>query len=109
MVARCNECRSENVIKAGFDWRDRARRQRYRCKDCGKLFVMDELATKEQLKTLAGYVRKGIKISDYCNDLGIHAERRQDMTEKQADTLIKCIETALATVPLATPDGGKVA
>lgn len=39
MVTQCNECGSENVVKAGFAWRNRKKVQRFRCKDCGKVFA----------------------------------------------------------------------
>jgi transposase-like protein len=96
MVTRCNECQSTNVVKAGFDYRARQKVQRYRCKDCKKLFVIEEPITAEQLEALAKYARKGIKISELCQDLAIQAKRRQDMTQKQADLLIKCIEATTA-------------
>lgn len=42
MPVKCNECESENVVKAGFVWRKRKKVQRYRCKDCGKVFAPEE-------------------------------------------------------------------
>ncbi len=42
MEVKCNECGSGDVIKAGHDYRQRKRVQRYRCKTCKKLFVWDD-------------------------------------------------------------------
>lgn len=36
---KCDVCTSINVIKAGKGWRASTQHQRYRCKDCGKLFM----------------------------------------------------------------------
>ena len=47
MVIKCTDCNSDNVIKAGFDWKDRKRVQRYRCKNCGKVFVPKDEPPKE--------------------------------------------------------------
>ena len=45
---RCPECNSEKVVKAGKEWRKRERVQRYRCKECGRLFVEGGKDTESQ-------------------------------------------------------------
>jgi len=38
---KCSECGSDEVIKAGWNWRNRKKDvQRYRCNKCGKVFVL---------------------------------------------------------------------
>lgn len=47
---RCTECGSSNYIKAGLGWRNREKNvQRYRCKDCGKVFVLKNGKVKEKI------------------------------------------------------------
>lgn len=48
-MIKCDECGSENVIKAGKQWRVvsknpsiREKRQAFRCKNCGKIFIPKE-------------------------------------------------------------------
>lgn len=42
-MVKCDECGSENNLKSGKEWRKRKKNiQRYRCKDCGKLFRIEE-------------------------------------------------------------------
>jgi transposase-like protein len=39
-MAKCNKCGSTKNIKAGLGWRKGKRDvQRYRCLDCGKIFL----------------------------------------------------------------------
>lgn len=40
---KCPECQSERITKAGFNWRKRERVQRYRCQNCGKLFIDNQV------------------------------------------------------------------
>ncbi len=38
---QCNRCGSTNHTKAGWGWRRGVKNvQKYRCKDCGKIFVL---------------------------------------------------------------------
>jgi transposase-like protein len=44
-MVKCTKCGAENNIKTGFQWRKGKRDvQRYRCKECGKVFVLKDQA-----------------------------------------------------------------
>jgi transposase-like protein len=46
---KCTKCGSTNHIKAGWGWRNgRKDVQKYRCKTCGKVFVLPETNPAEQ-------------------------------------------------------------
>ncbi len=57
-MVKCNECGSENVIKAGHNvWRVidkkkhlRHRVQKWQCNDCGKRFTVDDSAGQGNTK-----------------------------------------------------------
>lgn len=47
-IIKCNKCGSTDVYKAGLDWRGGKRTaQRYRCRNCGKIFVDGIIPTGE--------------------------------------------------------------
>ena len=48
LEVKCTECNSIDVTKAGLGWRSRVKNvQRYRCKQCGKVFVIKNGKAKE--------------------------------------------------------------
>ena len=52
-MVSCPECKSQELNKAGFSWRARARIQRYRCLSCGMVFSEAEpvkVTTKKGVK-----------------------------------------------------------
>ncbi len=46
---KCNRCGSMNYTKAGWAWRQGIKSvQRYRCRDCGKIYVLSNGNTKNK-------------------------------------------------------------
>ena len=43
----CKHCKSENTVKFGFDYRASGKIQRWRCKDCFRLTIQNEVQTTE--------------------------------------------------------------
>ena len=44
---KCNRCNSTDYIKAGWGWRNGMKNvQKYRCRKCGKIYVMHDSGDK---------------------------------------------------------------
>lgn len=59
MKIRCTKCGSDNWIKAGWGWRKGKKDvQRYRCKNCGRIFV---LSNGEDKNKVGGLIDAGTR------------------------------------------------
>ena len=47
---KCPECKSANMAKAGKTWRGRKLIQRWRCKNCGRIWTEVSPTIKEAAK-----------------------------------------------------------
>lgn len=44
---RCPECKSTNIQKAGFAITRRGKKQRFQCRECGRVFYGDDTEVKQ--------------------------------------------------------------
>jgi len=47
VLMKCPECGSDKITKAGIAWSKRRKVQRFRCSDCGRLFVEPVIVKKD--------------------------------------------------------------